>query len=170
MHDFVNPTVHPRAVIFRGKERHVADQKELYRAYLSIAVFCEKVLREADNVLSLIRIVDRINIFGPTPEIRNPLPVSLTMMVVFKSGILRGKQMITVRPSNPNGESMPAMSFPLLFEGDDERGNALMANLQFLPVMEGLFWFDVYLNEEPVTRMPLRVPYQQAGFSTGPIS
>lgn len=146
----------------------MTEQKELYRAYLAVAVFCEKVLRESDNVLSFIRIVDRINVFGPAPEIKNsPIQaIPLTMMIIFKSGILRGKQLISVRPIAPNGEPMPEMSFPLLFEGDDERGNALQTNMQFQPREEGLFWFDVYLNEEFVTRMPLRVTYQQAAFAT----
>ena len=60
---------------------------------------------------------------------------------------------------------MPSLSFPMLFEGDDERGNALVAPVAFVVEQEGLYWFDVYLNEELVTRMPLRIAYQQAGFS-----
>lgn len=28
---------------------------------------------------------------------------------------------------------------------------------------EGLYWFDIYMAEELVTRMPLRVLYQQIG-------
>ena len=34
--------------------------------------------------------------------------------------------------------------------------------------LEGLYWFDVHLNEELVTRMPLRVDYQQARVAIGP--
>lgn len=55
------------------------------------------------------------------------------------------------------------MTFPVLFEGDDDRGNALIAQMNFVANQEGLYWFDVHLNEELATRMPLRVAYQQAG-------
>jgi uncharacterized protein DUF6941 len=142
------------------------EQKELYKAHLSMAIFCEKVLREADNVLSIIRVVDRLNVFGPTPEMAIVQPVPLIILVVFKSGFLRGKQKVVIRPISPTGKDMSEMSFPMLFEGDDERGNALMANLNMALTEEGLFWFDVYLNDEMVTRMPLRVAYQQTGFAT----
>ena len=143
----------------------MAEQPGLFNAYLSIAVFCEKVLREADNVLSVIRIIDRFNVFGPTPEMTQPQTLPFTLLISFKSGILRGKQRLEIRPISPTGVEMPRLSFTMLFEGDDERGNAVAAQMNFVVEQEGLYWFDVYLNETLVTRMPLRIAYQQAGFS-----
>lgn len=143
----------------------MAEQKEIFKAHLSMAVFCEKVLREADNVLSVIRVIDRFNISGPTPEMKQPQILPFTILVSFKSGILRGKQLLEIRPIAPNGTEMPRLSFPMLFEGDDERGNAVVAQLNFMVVEEGLYWFDLYLNEELVTRMPLRIAYQQGAFA-----
>jgi hypothetical protein len=137
-----------------------ADQKQMFRAYLSVAVFCEKVLRETDNVLSVIRVIDRFNVLGATPEMQ-PAVLQFTILILFKSGFLRGKQLISLRPKGPDGEGLPQLAFPVLFEGDDDRGNALIAGAQFVAQKEGLYWFDVYLNEEAVTRMPLRVAYQQ---------
>jgi hypothetical protein len=143
----------------------VAEQRQLLNAHLSIAIFCEKVLREADNVLSVIRVIDRFNVFGPTPEMKQPYTLPFTILVSFKSGILRGKQLLEIRPILPDGTEMQSFSFPMLFEGDDERGNAVIAPMSFIAEVEGLYWFDVYLNGELVTRMPLRIAYQQAGFS-----
>ncbi len=142
------------------------EQKNLYRSYLAVAVFCEKVLREADNVMSVIRIIDRFNVVGATPEMQ-PTVLHFTILVSFKSGFLRGKQLLAVRPKSPDGNDLNQMSFPLLFEGDDDRGNALVAQTQFVVEKEGLYWFDVHLNEELVTRMPLRVAYQQIGAMPG---
>jgi len=153
-------------LVFRGEEHlPVAEQRQLLNAHLSMAVFCEKVLREADNVLSIIRVIDRFNVFGPTPEMKQPYPLPFTILVSFKSGILRGKQLLEIRPISPTGTEMQSFSFPMLFEGDDERGNAVIAPMTFIAEAEGLYWFDVYLNGEVVTRMPLRITYQQAGFS-----
>lgn len=143
----------------------MTEQRELYKAHLSMAVFCEKVLRETDNVLSVIRVIDRFNVFGPTPEMTQPQALPFVMLISFKSGILRGKQLLEIRPISPTGVELQRMAFPMLFEGDDERGNAVAAQMNFVVQEEGLYWFDVYLNEEAVTRMPLRIAYQQSGFS-----
>ena len=141
------------------------EQKNLYRSYLALAVFCEKVLRETDGVMSVIRIIDRFNVAGATPEMQ-PTVLQFTLLVSFKSGFLRGKQLLAVRPTSPDGNDLPQMAFPLLFEGDDERGTALIAQTNLVVDKEGLYWFDVHLNEELVTRMPLRVAYQQMGPTT----
>jgi hypothetical protein len=138
------------------------EQTELYRPYLAMAIFCERVLREADNVLSVIRIIDRFNVINATVEMP-PTPLQFTVLISFKSGFLRGKQMLAIRPKSPTKEDLPQMAFPILFEGDDDRGSAMIAQLNFIATQEGLYWFDVHLNEELVTRMPLRVAYQQAG-------
>jgi hypothetical protein len=155
-------------LVLQDGSNHMAEQKDLYRAYLTTAVFCEKVLREADNVLSVIRMIDRFNVVGATPEMQ-PAILPFTILIIFKSGFLRGKQMLTLRPKSPNKDDLPQMSFPILFEGDDDRGNALVAQMNFVAHQEGLYWFDVHLNEELVTRMPLRVAYQQVGSSTAPM-
>lgn len=138
------------------------EQKELYRAYLQIAVFCEKVLQEADGVISLIRVVDRFTVRGASAEMGNHV-LKFTIVILFKSGFLRGKQKIHIRPLSPNKRELPAMEIPTLFEGDEDRGNGTIANIDFVVNEEGLYWFDVFLNEELVTRMPLRVLYQQVG-------
>ena len=96
----------------------MAEQKEMYRPYLSMAIFCEKVLRETDNVMSVIRVIDRFNVLGGTAEMA-PTPLQFTVLISFKSGFMRGKQMLAIRPKSPNKEDLPQMSFPMLFEGDE---------------------------------------------------
>ncbi len=131
-----------------------------------MALFCEKVLREADGVMSVIRVIDRFTVHGTTPEMP-PSVLPFTIVISFKSGFMRGKQVIAIRPKSPTGEDLPAMEFPVLFEGDDDRGVAMGFPVQWIPPEEGLYWWDVYLNQEMVTRMPLRVIYQRTGPTTG---
>lgn len=138
----------------------MANQENIFRAHLHVATFCEKVLREADGVLSLIRMIDRFNVFGETDEMP-PTLLSFTVFISFKSGILRGKQKIAFRPKSPIGEDLPSMEIPVLFEGDDDRGPGMAIPLTWSVEKEGLYWWDLYLNDELVTRMPLRVAYQQ---------
>lgn len=58
---------------------------------------------------------------------------------------------------------MPPALMPVLFEGDDRGVNAVVQ--LGLPVdQEGVYWLDVFLDDEKdgpcVTRVPLRVFYQ----------
>jgi hypothetical protein len=55
---------------------------------------------------------------------------------------------------------MQGPSVPILFEGDDDGGVNVRLVLQFQAQEEGLYWFDVLLNDVLVSRMPLRVLYQ----------
>lgn len=136
------------------------DQENIFRAYLHVATFCEKVLYEQDGVNSLIRMVDRFTIQGGNEELP-PTPLHFTVFISFKSGFMRGKQKIALRPKDPDGQELPSMEFPVLFEGDDDRGLALRFDVNWTVEKEGIFWWDVFLGEELMTRMPLRVFYQR---------
>lgn len=140
--------------------------------YLVAASFCDKVLQEADGVISLIRMVDRWNIVGPTPTM-NPTIIQGSMVVLFKSGIARTPAQLTITPISPSNSRMQSVTAPLLFEGDDERGTGLVAPMAF-PVQEpGLYWFEVALaiqggQPEVITFIPMRVVYLQTGSVTLP--
>jgi len=143
-----------------GKDGTMPEQENIFRAFLHVATFCEKVLNEADGVNSLIRMIDRFNVQGITEEMQ-PVLLQFTAYISFKSGFLRGKHKVSIRPKSPKGEDMPSMDIPVLFEGDDDRGPALNIPIGWTAQEEGLYWWDLYLNEELITRMPLRVNYQQ---------
>ena len=143
----------------------MAEQENIFRAYLHVATFCEKVLREADGVNSIIRLIDRFNIQGYAQEMQ-PIVLSFMVYISFKSGFMRGKQKISLRPKSPKGEDLPSMDYPVLFEGDDDRGLAMGFPVNWAVAEEGLFWWDLYLNYELVTRMPLRIDYQQVRMPT----
>ena len=59
------------------------------------------------------------------------------------------------------------MEFPMLFEGDEDRGAAVVAQIAFPVSEEGIYWFDVSLFNEDITRMPLRVLYQRNVLTMG---
>jgi hypothetical protein len=136
--------------------------------YLVAACFCDKVLREADGVLSLIRVVDRWNIVGTTPTM-SPTVVQGTLVVLFKSGIARSSAQLIITPISPTNERMqPPIVAPLLFEGDDDRGAGIVIPMGF-PVREpGPYWFEVALTlqggqAEVLTFIPMRIVYLQTG-------
>lgn len=135
--------------------------------YLQMAAICEKVLREGDSVLSLIRIVDRImvSVAGQSaPAEMPPTPVNLTLVVGFKSGFARGAYNVRIRTVSPSQQVLSTFETPVLFEGDD-RGVQLTLLLGFVAQEEGLYWFEVYLHEALFTKVPLRVMYQRMSVS-----
>lgn len=144
---------------------------ELGGPYLQAAVFCEKVLQEKDGVVSLIRVVDRLIFMASgaePPEKMPPMTLTTTAFLAFKSGIAKGSSTIKLVPIDPDGKRMTQEALlPVFFEGDDQGSNVTL-NLTLQMKQEGLYWFEVYLDERLVTRMPLRVVYQRMRLGTQP--
>ena len=57
---------------------------------------------------------------------------------------------------------MTQMLSQLLFEGDDERGAGIVNQIQFVAQEPGLYWFEISVNGQSYTNVPLRVVYQRA--------
>lgn len=137
--------------------------------YLAVAVLCEKVLREADGVLSIIRVVDRITVSASHDQKQAPaqmpvVPINLIAVLSFKSGFARGPYIVKIRSIDPSHRELNAVELPILLEGED-RGANLVINLGFQAQEEGLYWFEVFLMEALITKMPLRVLYQRIAVS-----
>lgn len=131
--------------------------------FLSMAFFCDRVIEGKDNVLSAIRIVDRwMHVIqgSEAPKDMPPVAVNLSLLIGFKSGTARGSHTLLVQSEQPSGIKGAALSFPVLFEGED-RGMNLNLQMAFQAEVEGLYWFDVKIDDQLVTRIPLRVVYQR---------
>jgi len=134
--------------------------------YLAAAFFCDKVLREADGVLSAIRIVDRWNVTGPS-ETMPPTVLQTNLLIMMKSGVYRGQAQLTVTPIAPSNQRLQPITFPVLFEGEDERGNGIALPLAFPAQEDGTYWFEITLSgqalpQRVITAIPMRVAYLQA--------
>ena len=141
-------------------------QAPLYRPHLAIAVFCERILRETDGVFSIIRVIDRFMVRGTTPEM-GKRSIRFTLMIMFRAGFMRGKAKVSIKPLTPSKKELPTIDIPVLFEGDDERGVIISAETSLEVEEEGLYWFDLAVMGETVTRMPLRIEYQQTAIHGG---
>lgn len=133
--------------------------------YVAAALLCEKVLREADGVISLIRVVDRWEVTGPTDQI--PV-IQATLVILMKSGTHRGPAQLTVSPFSPDGKHMPQVGFPINFEGDDDRGAGIVAPMGFPAPESGVYWFDIAIDGQPMTRIPIRVVRHRVGPPVNP--
>jgi hypothetical protein len=131
--------------------------------HVSVATFCETVIEGKDGVLSVIRMIDRIIVTAQGPEAPDVMPtqtLALHLVIVLKSGAAKGRQTVTVRPQLPSGNQLDPINLPVLFESED-RGQNLIMNFQYPAQEEGLYWWDILLGDQLLTRVPLRVVYQQ---------
>ncbi len=133
--------------------------------YVQHAFFCENILREG-NVSSFIRQIDRLTITTSGPDAPADMPstnYSAHVALGFKSGGARGSYEAKIIREHPSGirDSQPLLSIALLFEGDD-RGSGLAGPVNMTFEEPGLYWFDVFLDETLMTRIPFRVIYQRA--------
>jgi hypothetical protein len=128
--------------------------------YLSAALLCEKVLHEVDGVNSLVRVVDRWTISGPTEDMPQTA-IQTTLVLMFKSGIHRGPARLTITPVTPRNATLATIDIPVLFEGDEDRGVNVVIPMAF-PVQEaGVYWLGVRLDGQIVSHIPLRVIYHR---------
>lgn len=144
--------------------------------YLSAAFLCEKVLVEGDGVKSAIRIIDRVThspaVSDPHEEMK-PFNYKLTLLIKLKSGWARGSYPLEIRLVKPSAEVATPMQQMLNFEGEEDRGVDIVAEIAVRLDMVGIYWFKVYLNDIPLTQIPFRVIYmprvrQIRGSSGGP--
>ncbi|SRR6266851_4649398 len=137
--------------------------------YLKAALLCENVIEDKQGVLSLIRIVDRFQqtAIGPdAPADMPPFPLATNLVLMFASGEARGSAEIALALRKPDGLSQELTTVPVLWEGED-RGANVVLQLQLLLTMQGLYWVEVRLESEMLTRMPLRVVYGRMSLPPG---
>lgn len=134
--------------------------------YLNFAVICEKVLREADDVLSFIRIVDQVNVTIVTPpgvdvppELPQASSVPLTFAVGLKSAGYTGPVAVKLWVEAPAGSRLPEFETTEPIAVAD-RGVNLIFPMQLPVHYEGIYWFVVEVSGDIVTRVPLRIDRQ----------
>ena len=138
--------------------------------YLGAALLCERVMEEKDGVLSVIRIVDRVihTAIGPTASVTMPpLTYALTALIILKSGAARGTSQVKIDMEEPSGIVTSGPSLTALMEGED-RGANLVMGMQMTFKETGLYWFNVYADDQLITKIPFRVVYTRIAAAPGP--
>ncbi len=140
------------------------------RPWIATAVFCERVLEEKDDVLSVVRIIQKITvtaIAAPTGKEHDSstlsgVPLPLTAFVSFRAaGRPSGPHELKLIAHSPTGKVHDLRAYPdsvTLVSGDQVLN--LVTNFRMQPLAgSGVYWFDVLLDGELVTRMPLQIEF-----------
>ncbi len=134
--------------------------------YVQIACVCQVALLDNTGSLSVIKVTDRIQVIGTTPEMQ-PQPLQhYQLAIILKAGDRRETHTIRIIPVLPSGTRLPPAEISALFEGD-ERGVSIVTPLGLVVTEQGLYWLEVYLEEQLLTRIPLRILYARAQLPPG---
>jgi hypothetical protein len=131
--------------------------------FIQAACFCETVLQDTTGTFSLIRIVDTIeqSASGPNPpEHMPPISFRLKLVIMLKSGEARGRWDLKIIPQLPTGETKTPLLFTVHLEGD-EKGHNVILDFAFTLEHEGLHYFNIFLDQDKLTAIPLRVKYSR---------
>ena len=131
--------------------------------YIQIAGLCEQVIEDKIGTLSLIRIIDTLTHTEARPDAppeMPPITYPMKMVIMLKSGRTRGRHELKIIPELPSAELKPPLVRSIQLEGE-ERGTNNIVNMVFTFTMEGLYWFNVYLDDSLLTRIPLRIKYNR---------
>lgn len=130
--------------------------------YLSAALICETVIEDKSGTLSVIRIVDRVirTSVGPNPpKIMEPFEYEFFIVVMLKTGENQGTFRVSVQAVKPTNEHLPPFTYTVNLESPGDRGANVVGRVRIPFDVDGLWWFDVSLNDCRVTRIPFRVIY-----------
>ena len=129
--------------------------------FLTIATICERVLHEKDGVQSLVRVFDKLTLTPMQADIpQDANSAQCTLVVQLRSGDFVGTKTLRIRPLNRPGQER---EIPLVF-GGNESGPLVVVEMN-LAVALGepeLWWFDISLDEQTISRVPLRIEHQTA--------
>ena len=130
--------------------------------YLKLGVICEYALQEKDNVLSIIRIVDRftITISGKEPPDQLPEGAKIITLVMCWAGGL-GTHEASFKIQSPGGDvQQSAQTWSFHLDSLNQSHNMIIR----LPVRlkkEGIYWINFILNGEEKSRIPFQVLYKK---------
>ncbi|MHB8303449.1 MAG: DUF6941 family protein [Acidobacteriaceae bacterium] len=142
-----------------------SDEIRAPRPGVQVAAFCHTAITENTGALSVIRVTDRIALAGVAAEMQ-PMPLQLTMALILKSDEMQGQYQVKLRCISPLGKSTDGQEMPFLFEGRD-RGVQVVLPVGLVVTEQGLYWFEAMLENEILTRVPLRVMYQRVQLPPG---
>jgi hypothetical protein len=142
--------------------------KKIGGPFLAAAFFCEGISEDMDTALSVIRIVDTINLVissqapSDMPSKSNPVVLTPAILISFRSGDSPGKHKLTLVMQTPAGQRTEMFSQEVEFTKQPQGGTNLKTRTTMKVFGNGVYLIDVILDGKRYTRMPLNVSIQRA--------
>lgn len=131
--------------------------------FVNMAVFCDRAMQETDGVVSIIRVVDQVNVQASGPDAPEELPpggeIQVTLVLMLKAGEAKGMQTVQIVLEHPDTTRHEAPVLSVSFTQGQHSGANLIMPMTIQTTSAGLYWADVLVNGRLVTRVPLLVNY-----------
>jgi len=143
--------------------------------YLTVALFCERVIEDKENVLTVMRIMDSIVMHLPAgtpddfPSDENRIPVLFDGLVTLKTGKAPGEHIVRIDMISPSGKRSDGEKRTVTLP-PDEHGGANLIHHHVVKVKQGgLFYFEVFVDERLLTRLPFRIDVKRQAATEPPL-
>lgn len=148
-----------------AKRKRSRRKKALGGPFLQAAAICEKVITEKDNVVSLIRMVDRLTFMIQGPAGIKPRGVlGITVLIGFKAGDFEGKRKLEVSLWSPEGKQIAETGTKVHLQGrtkGPESGQTVQLEFPVPVENVGVNWLSVSLGGKEMTKIPFRIRHQR---------
>lgn len=125
-----------------------------------MAVFCQRVDRQPDGTVDVVGVVDGVSVSNPDDAgDAEPAMIRLLGLVSIRAGAVRGRHVLSLKAQFPGGQAGPSLVRHVELT-DLAPGATLSFPLELEARDAGLYWFDVFFDERPLTRIPLIVEHQ----------
>src|SRR5687768_9914206 len=125
--------------------------------FVQAALVCENVLQDKDNVISVIRMVDRFRVQIPPDAPPNVRPaIEFKLLLSLKSGAITGKSTVAFEGRSPSGKHSEFGESEIVLNGG-EHGVNVIANVTAAVEELGVHWIDVRWNGKSLTQIPWAV-------------
>jgi hypothetical protein len=137
--------------------------------YLAAAFFCETAIEDkADGAISAIRIIDQFRfVLDPSappniPSETHRLAIPLMLVLGFKTGDAAGDHALRIDLQAPSGKTKTAVQSVMRLAPQPNGGITIRMQTTIHVPEAGLFWFNVYVDDKEVTRMPMFISVERA--------
>jgi hypothetical protein len=130
--------------------------------WLLMATFCEYLIEDKRGVLSVLGMVDRVRVEARgagIPDTLPPIDFKGKLVLRFVAGKAIGRGTVRIDIETPDGLNHPGPSFGITFAAP-AYGVQRVIDIRMPLVMEGIYWFTVWLDEQRMAQLPLHVVYE----------
>jgi hypothetical protein len=136
--------------------------------FIATAVLCQGISEDSDGVLSVHRIVDEIRIVIPHdtptdfPSQSKPVEVQFFALIIIRRGNApAGKHKVRLVIEQPNGKATEAAKVDVEMPKYPNGAVNVKTRVSLKLYSQGVFWIDVILGKQRLTRMALNLLIQR---------
>lgn len=131
--------------------------------YLLMAVLCQTAQQDQYGSFSVVNVLEQLVAGTNNPDAPETMPIFRfqgQLAVQFAAGKATGSHTLSIVPIQPSGKRLDSVTQRIQFKGIDHRAT-FISSVSMDIEEEGLYWFNVALDDRVVTRIPLRVRYER---------